>query len=93
VIVAFLGLLLTDRTINVISLAGMAFALGMTLDNSIVVLESIESERRRTVCIASAVLVSTCIILFLTPAAEYLPEGEEPRMFSTTLASKAAHLP
>jgi multidrug efflux pump subunit AcrB len=47
VIVAFLGLLLAERTINVISLAGIAFALGMTLDNSIVVLESIELERRQ----------------------------------------------
>jgi len=47
VIVAFLGLLVADRTINVISLAGIAFALGMTLDNSIVVLENIELERRR----------------------------------------------
>ncbi|AQA19229.1 acriflavin resistance protein [Halioglobus japonicus] len=46
IIVAFLGLLLAGRTINVISLAGIAFALGMTLDNSIVVLESIELERR-----------------------------------------------
>ena len=40
-IAAFLGLLLAGRTINVISLAGVAFAIGMTLDNSIVVLESI----------------------------------------------------
>jgi multidrug efflux pump subunit AcrB len=47
VIVAFLGLLLAGRTINVISLAGIAFAIGMTLDNSIVVLESIALERRR----------------------------------------------
>ncbi|MEJ2515023.1 MAG: efflux RND transporter permease subunit [Gammaproteobacteria bacterium] len=46
-IAGFLGLLLADRTINVISLAGIAFAIGMTLDNSIVVLESIELERRR----------------------------------------------
>ncbi len=46
-IAAFLGLLVTGRTINVISLAGVAFAIGMTLDNSIVVLESIEWERRR----------------------------------------------
>lgn len=43
----FLGLLLLDRTINVISLAGIAFAIGMTLDNTIVVLESIELERRK----------------------------------------------
>ncbi|TDG15444.1 efflux RND transporter permease subunit [Seongchinamella unica] len=47
IIVAFLGLLMAGRTINVISLAGIAFALGMTLDNSIVVLESIELERRK----------------------------------------------
>jgi len=43
----FLGLMAADRTINVISLAGIAFAIGMTVDNSIVVLESIESARRR----------------------------------------------
>ena len=47
VIVAFLGLLLAGRTVNVISLAGIAFAIGMTLDNSIVVLESIENELRK----------------------------------------------
>ncbi len=46
-IAAFIGLLATGRTINVISLAGVAFAIGMTLDNSIVVIESIELERRR----------------------------------------------
>ena len=46
-IAAFIGLLITGRTINVISLAGIAFAIGMTLDNSIVVLESIDLERRR----------------------------------------------
>jgi multidrug efflux pump subunit AcrB len=46
-IAAFLGLLLAGRTVNVISLAGVAFAIGMTLDNTIVVLESIERERRK----------------------------------------------
>jgi len=46
-IAAFIGLLLAGRTINVISLAGIAFAIGMTLDNTIVVLESIDLERRR----------------------------------------------
>ncbi|MGJ8680182.1 efflux RND transporter permease subunit [Paraglaciecola sp.] len=40
-IAAFLSLMLFDRTINVISLAGVAFAIGMTVDNTIVVLESI----------------------------------------------------
>lgn len=42
---AFIGLLLMGRTINVISLAGVAFAIGMTLDNSIVVLENIYRHR------------------------------------------------
>jgi multidrug efflux pump subunit AcrB len=46
-IAAFIGLMLAGRTINVISLAGVAFAVGMTLDNSIVVLDSIDRERRR----------------------------------------------
>jgi multidrug efflux pump subunit AcrB len=41
VLAGFLGLALTGRTINVFSLAGIAFAIGMTLDNSIVVLENI----------------------------------------------------
>jgi multidrug efflux pump subunit AcrB len=45
-IAAFLGLLATGRTINVISLAGVAFAMGMTLDNTIVVLEAIDRRRR-----------------------------------------------
>jgi multidrug efflux pump subunit AcrB len=46
-IAAFIGLLIGGRTINVISLAGVAFALGMTLDNTIVVFECIEQHRRR----------------------------------------------
>ena len=46
-IAAFIGLFMAGRTINVISLAGVAFAIGMTLDNSIVVLESIERFRRQ----------------------------------------------
>lgn len=55
-IAAFVGLLVTGRTINVISLAGVAFAIGMTLDNSIVVLEAIERERRRGRSAADAAL-------------------------------------
>ena len=46
-IAAFIGLLAAGRTINVSSLAGVAFAIGMTLDNSIVVIESIERKRRQ----------------------------------------------
>ncbi|MEE8321293.1 MAG: efflux RND transporter permease subunit, partial [Gammaproteobacteria bacterium] len=40
-VTAFLGLMISGRTMNVISMAGVAFAIGMTLDNSIVVLENI----------------------------------------------------
>lgn len=76
---AFTGLLLAGRTINVISLAGVAFAIGMTLDNSIVVLEAIERHRRRgrdgidaaiagTREVATAVLASTLTtVLVFTP--------------------------
>jgi multidrug efflux pump subunit AcrB len=46
-VAAFIGLLVAGRTINVISLAGVAFAIGMTLDNTIVVLENIERERMK----------------------------------------------
>ena len=41
VIGTFLMMMWFDRTLNVISLAGMAFAVGMVVDNSIVVLENI----------------------------------------------------
>ena len=46
-VAAFLGLMLAGRTVNVISLAGVAFAIGMTIDNSIVVLENLERYRRQ----------------------------------------------
>ncbi|MEQ8819794.1 MAG: efflux RND transporter permease subunit [Sumerlaeia bacterium] len=45
IVCSFLGLALFGRTINVISLAGIAFAIGMTLDNAIVVLENIYTHR------------------------------------------------
>ncbi|GAA4890360.1 efflux RND transporter permease subunit [Ferrimonas pelagia] len=46
-IAAFYALMITGRTINVISLAGIAFAIGMTVDNTIVVLESIIQARAK----------------------------------------------
>lgn len=46
-IAAFCALSFADRTINVISLAGVAFAIGMTVDNTIVVLESIVQAYRK----------------------------------------------
>ncbi|KGJ95563.1 efflux RND transporter permease subunit [Colwellia psychrerythraea] len=48
-IAAFLALKIFGRTINVISLAGVAFAIGMTVDNTIVVLESIVQAKRHGV--------------------------------------------
>ncbi len=41
VVTAFLTLYLLGRTINIVSLAGMAFAVGMVVDNAIVVLENV----------------------------------------------------
>lgn len=74
VVMSFLG-----RTINVISLAGMAFAVGMVIDNSIVVLENIYRHMQMgkprlqaaydgTVEVWGAVFAST-----LTTAAVFLP--------------------
>ncbi|MEN0063511.1 MAG: efflux RND transporter permease subunit [Myxococcota bacterium] len=42
-----LGMSLLGRTVNVVSLAGMAFAVGMVVDNAIVVMESIDVWRKR----------------------------------------------
>lgn len=55
-IAAFIGLLFFGRTVNVISLAGVAFAIGMTVDNTIVVLESIEQSRRKGLKLFDAAL-------------------------------------
>ncbi|MDA2931064.1 efflux RND transporter permease subunit, partial [Acidobacteria bacterium AH-259-O06] len=46
VIGAFLMMYWSGRTLNVISLAGLAFAVGMVVDNSIVVLENIYRHRQ-----------------------------------------------
>jgi multidrug efflux pump subunit AcrB len=40
------------------------------------------SPRRRLTTIGVTVLLSLAIIVLLTPAAEYLPEGEEPKIFA-----------
>lgn len=47
VVATALGMALLGRSINVVSLAGMAFAVGMVVDNAIVVLENIETWRGR----------------------------------------------
>ena len=79
VVGTFLALALFGRTLNVISLAGMAFAVGMLVDNAVVVLENIFSrwtagDDPRTAAIRGtdevwgAVLAST-----LTTVAVFLP--------------------
>jgi HAE1 family hydrophobic/amphiphilic exporter-1 len=79
VIAAFLSMYLLGRTINVISLAGMAFAVGMVVDNAIVVLENVYrhmqmGKRRRQAALDGtrevwgAVLAST-----ITTVAVFLP--------------------
>lgn len=50
----FLLMYVMGRTVNVISLAGMAFAVGMVVDNSIVVLENIYRHRQMGKPLASA---------------------------------------
>jgi HAE1 family hydrophobic/amphiphilic exporter-1 len=75
----FLGMFLLGRNLNVISLAGLAFAIGMLVDNSIVVLENVYRHRQMgkprwqaaydgTVEVWGAVLAST-----LTTVAVFLP--------------------
>ena len=54
---AFLGLDFTGRTVNIISLAGLAFAVGMTLDAAIVVLENIVRLRERGMAPEKAALM------------------------------------
>jgi hydrophobic/amphiphilic exporter-1 (mainly G- bacteria), HAE1 family len=55
----FLFLWLFDRNINVVSLAGISFAVGMLVDNSIVVLENIDRHRRSGKHIAKAAYEGT----------------------------------
>lgn len=45
IIGTFLVMLVSGRTLNVISLAGLAFATGMVVDNAVVVLENIDRRR------------------------------------------------
>jgi HAE1 family hydrophobic/amphiphilic exporter-1 len=51
-----LGMSFMGRSVNIVSLAGMAFAVGMVVDNSIVVLESIDTWRGRVQSASKAAL-------------------------------------
>ena len=74
-----LGMALLGRTVNIVSLAGMAFAVGMVVDNAIVVLESIHSKHAGAASAAEAALVGThevwgaILASTLTTAAVFLP--------------------
>ncbi|NIO43213.1 MAG: MMPL family transporter, partial [Burkholderiales bacterium] len=47
---------------------------------------------RRVVCLASIVSATAAVIIFLTPPAEYLPEGEEAKTFSLMIAPTGYNL-
>ncbi|MFM7184161.1 MAG: efflux RND transporter permease subunit, partial [Planctomycetota bacterium] len=96
----FLALAAFDRTLNVISLAGIAFAVGMLIDNSVVVLENIfvhwkagaaprEAAVNGTQEVWGAILAST-----LTNVAVFLPvlfvEGEVGQLFGDIALAIAA---
>ncbi|MCB9761366.1 MAG: efflux RND transporter permease subunit [Alphaproteobacteria bacterium] len=74
-----LGMSLLGRSVNVVSLAGMAFAVGMVVDNAIVVLENIDTWRKRGVPAAQAALEGTrevwgaIVASTLTTAAVFIP--------------------
>ncbi|MFT7460129.1 MAG: multidrug efflux pump subunit AcrB [Planctomycetota bacterium] len=89
---SFLVMHLAGRTLNVISLAGLAFAVGMVLDASIVVLENIirlreqgaspqEASEQGALQVSGALLASTA-----TTVAIFLPivflQGEAGQLFS-----------
>jgi len=75
----FMVMLATGRTMNVISLAGMAFAVGMVMDAAIIVLENIVRMRERGMSAMQAALEGTqqvwpaLLASTLTTVAIFLP--------------------
>ena len=89
VISAFVAMTLAGRSINVVSLAGMAFAVGMVVDAALVVLENIfrhrqmgasaaEAAEKGTRQVWTAVLCSalTTVIVFVPVLLLQLPAGQ-----------------
>jgi hydrophobic/amphiphilic exporter-1 (mainly G- bacteria), HAE1 family len=74
-----LGMALLGRSVNVVSLAGVAFAVGMVVDNAIVVIENIDAWRARVDTMAEAALRGTrevwgaILASTVTTAAVFLP--------------------
>lgn len=79
VIGTFLVLLALGRTLNIISLAGLAFAVGMVVDNAIVVLENIYrriqggEEPRRAAYLGGREVWGAILASTLTTAAVFVP--------------------
>ena len=74
-----LGMVLLGRSVNVVSLAGITFAVGMVLDNGIVVLEAIDVARTKLASSATAALAGVSevwgaiLASTATTAAVFLP--------------------
>jgi HAE1 family hydrophobic/amphiphilic exporter-1 len=76
-VAAFSGFYLWDVSLDIVSLAGLALAAGMLVDNSIVVLEAIESSRARGEAEpeleGSRQMATALFASFLTTAVVFLP--------------------
>ncbi len=79
VLATVLVMLLTGHSLNVISIAGIAFAVGMTLDAATIVLESILSRRERGMSPAQAALEGATQVW--------------PALFASTLTTVIVFLP
>ncbi len=79
VLATVLVMLVTGHTLNVISIAGIAFAVGMTLDAATIVLESILSRRERGLSPAQAALEGATAVW--------------PALFASTLTTIIVFLP
>ncbi|MEM6797389.1 MAG: efflux RND transporter permease subunit, partial [Acidobacteriota bacterium] len=77
ILAAFSAFLVADVSLDLISLAGLALAAGMLVDNSIVVLESIASARERRsgrpVLAGSRQIAMALVASFLTTAVVFVP--------------------
>lgn len=78
-VLSFSGLYLLDISLNIVSLSGLALGLGMLVDNSIVVVDSISLKRREGLAITDACVAGTAEVMIplvssaLTNLAVFLP--------------------
>ena len=88
----FLALWVCHRNLNVVSLAGISFAVGMLVDNAIVVLENIDRHRQmgksafQASCDGAHEVLGAVVASTLTTVAVFLPvifvKGEAGQLFS-----------